>query len=77
MYKNKEIERNPIKNFSDVCDWFVDNKLSIHFGEGKTNCILFGTKYRLYNVSSLDIRYGEILIKQYYTVTDIYILLTH
>ena len=23
--------------FSDICDWFVDNKLSIHFGEDKTN----------------------------------------
>ena len=31
----KEIERNLNKNFSNVCDWFVDNKLSIHFGEDK------------------------------------------
>ena len=63
----KEIERN--LNFSDVCDWFVDNKLSIHFGEDKTKCILFGTKHRLNEVSSLDIKYGEIHIKQYHTVT--------
>ena len=28
----KEIWRNLNKNFSNVCDWFVDNKLSIHFG---------------------------------------------
>ena len=67
----KEIERNLNKNFSDVCDWFVDNKLSIHLGEDKTKCILFGTKYRLVKnkVSSLDIKYGEIHIKQYHTVT--------
>ena len=65
----KEIERNLNKNFSDVCDRFVDNKLSIHFGEDKTKCILFGTKYRLNKVSSLDIEYGEIQIKQYQTVT--------
>ena len=26
-------ERNLNKNFSDVCNCFVDNKLSIHFGE--------------------------------------------
>ena len=43
----KEIERNLNKNFSNVCDWFVDNKLSINFGEEKTKCILFGTKHRL------------------------------
>ena len=65
----KEIERNLNKNFSNVCDWFVDNKLSIHFGEDKTKCILFGTKHRLYKVSSLEIKYGEIHIKQYHTVT--------
>ena len=47
----KEIERNLNKNFSDVCDWFVDNKLSIHLGEDKTKCILFGTKHRLNKVS--------------------------
>ena len=65
----KEIERNLNKNFSGVCDWFVHNKLSIHLGEGKTKYILFGTKCRLNKVSSLDIKYGEIHIKQYHTVT--------
>ena len=65
----KEIERNLNKNFADVCDWFVDNKLNIHLGEDKTKCILFGTKHILNKVSSLDIEYGEIHIKQYHTVT--------
>ena len=65
----KEIGRNLNKNFADVCDWFVDNKLRIHLGEGKTKCILFGTKYRINKVSSLDIKYGEVHIKQYHTVT--------
>ena len=47
-HKNvKEIERNLNKNFLDVRDWSVDNKLSIHSGEEKTKCILFGTKHRL------------------------------
>ena len=27
------------KKFANVWDWFVDNKLSIHFGEDKTECI--------------------------------------
>ena len=54
----KEIEKNLNKNLSDVCDSFVDNKLSIHLGEDKTKCILFGTKYRLNKVSSPDIKYG-------------------
>ena len=71
----KEIKRNLNKNFSDDCDWFVDNKLSIHFEGDKTKCILFGTKYRLKSVvlilkvSSLNIKFSEIHIKQYHTVT--------
>ena len=65
----KEIERNLNKKFSDVCDWFVDNRLSIHFGEDKIKRILFPTNYRLNKVSRLDIKYGAIHIKQYLTVT--------
>ena len=49
----KEIERNVNKNFSDVFDWFLDNKLSIYFGEDKTKYILFGPKHRLNKVSSV------------------------
>ena len=29
------------RDFNELCDWFVDNKLSIHFGEDKTKSILF------------------------------------
>ena len=29
------------KEFANVCDWFVDNKLLSHFGADKTKCILF------------------------------------
>ena len=65
----KEIERNLKNDFSEVCDWFVGNKLSIHLRENNTKCILFGTKHRLNKVSSFDIKYGEIHIKQYHTVT--------
>ena len=65
----KAIDTKLNKNFSSVCDWFVDNKLSIHFGEDKTKCILFGTKKRLKQDDNLDISYGTVHIKQYHTVT--------
>ena len=39
----KAIDTKLNKIFSSACDWFVDNKLSIHFGEDKTKCILFRT----------------------------------
>ena len=32
---NKELTKN--KNFCNICDWFLDNKLSIHFEWMKLN----------------------------------------
>ena len=32
--------------FNKLCNWFVDNKLSIHFGDDKTKSILFSGKNR-------------------------------
>ena len=51
----KEIERNLNKNLSNICGWFADNKLSVHSGDNKTKCILFGTKHRLNKVGTIDI----------------------
>ena len=44
-----EIETRLNSNFNSLYDWFVDNKLSIHFGEDKTKSILFGRKNKLPN----------------------------
>ena len=73
VYQHKDvskIEQNPNKNFSNICDWFVDNKLSIHFGEDKTKCILPGTKQKLNKTSNLDIKHGTIIIKQYHILSE-------
>ena len=37
----KKIENVLNKEFSSLCQWLIDNKLSIHFGEDKTKSILF------------------------------------
>ena len=62
---NKELT----KNFYNTCDWFVDNKLSIHFGEDKTKSILFSTKNKKKKIGTLEIKYGNNNIKQYSKVT--------
>ena len=72
VYQHKEvevIERQLNENFSNICEWFLDNKLSIHFGEDKTKSILFATKHRLKQVSPLHIKYHDINIKQHSKVT--------
>ena len=61
----KEIEDQLNLNFSRLCDWFIDNKLSIHLGEDKTKSILFGTKLNIKRAEPLNIVYGNIKIKQY------------
>ena len=40
-----EIEIQLNKNFSLICDWFVDNKLSIHFGDDKTKSFFLAAKW--------------------------------
>ena len=37
----KKIENVLNKEFSSLCQWFIVNKLSIHFGEGTTKSVLF------------------------------------
>ena len=68
IYQHKdinEIEKVLNENFSDLCDWFLDNKLSIHFGDDKTKCILFASKNKVKKVNPLSIKYKDIIIKQH------------
>ena len=56
-------------DFSNVCEWSLDNKFGIHFGEDKTKTILLGTKRKLRKVGKLHITYQGIDIKQNFQVT--------
>ena len=72
IFQHKEvkvIENQLSIAFSNICDWFVDNKLSIHFGEDKTKSILFCPKRKLSKVEKLHIHYGNVTIKQHSSVT--------
>ena len=68
MYQHREadeIEKQLNKDFENICDWFVNSKLSMHFGEDKTKSILFASKRRSKNVHQLNIRYKHINTKQH------------
>ena len=58
-----------------ICDWFVDTKSSIHFGDDKTKSIPFASKQRAKNIRKLNIRYKEVNIKQQAQVTYLECLL--
>ena len=64
-----EIESALNKNFSMLCDWFIDNKLSIHFGEDTRKSILFSSKHKIKKSKPLNIQYNDIKITQYSKVT--------
>ena len=71
MYQHKDlkvINEKLCDDFSKLCDWFVDNKLSIHFGEDKTKCILFASKNKVKKVGKLN-SYKDTIIKQFSNIT--------
>ena len=65
----KTIEEHLNRDFSTLVDWFVDNRLSVHFGEDKTKSILFSPKHRSKSIGQIDIPYKDAKIKQYSKVT--------
>ena len=64
-----QIEKQLNEDFENLCDWFVDNKLSIHFGEAKAKSIIFASKRRTKNIRQLNIKNKDINIKQHSEVT--------
>ena len=60
-----EIEKQLNKDFESIYDWFADNKLSIHFGDGKTKSVLFAAKFKVKKVRKLNVKSGNIQIKQH------------
>ena len=60
------MEINLNYDFNNLCGWFIDNKLSIHFREDKTKSILSkrGNKSNL----SLNITRNKSVIKQHSVV---------
>ena len=72
MYQHRdvnEIEKQLNNDFENVCDWFVDNKLSIHFGEDKSKPFLFARKGKIKIARKLNVKYRNIKIKQHSQVT--------
>ena len=64
-----EIEKQFNGDFTNIYEWFVDNRLITHFFEDKTKPILFASKRKMKKVPKLKINYKNIQIKQYSKVT--------
>ena len=60
IFQHKDInivEHQLIRNFSNIYDWFVNNKLSIHFGEDIAKSILFAPLNKCKKLHKLNISY--------------------
>ena len=55
-----EIKKQLNEDFTKICEWFVDNRLSIHFVEDKTKSILVASKRKIKRVPKLKIKYKNI-----------------
>ena len=56
QHKNvTEIEKQLLRDFSSLCDSFVDNKLSAQFGQEKTKSSLLRTIHKIWNAKALNI----------------------
>ena len=59
MYRHRDvnqIEKQLNNDFENVCNWFLDNKLSIHFGEDKIKSILFASKRKIKSARTLNVK---------------------
>ena len=50
-----EIEKQLKGDFANICKWFADNTLSIHFDENKIKSILFASKPKVKKIPKLNI----------------------
>ena len=63
------IENQLNKDFDNLCEFFVDNKLGIRLDEVNIKCMFFDMKYKLKNTGKLNIMHNGMEIKQYSKVT--------
>ena len=69
QHKDINIIEKQLNRNSNICDWFVENKLSIHFGEDKAKSFLFTPLNKFKKLRKLSISYGSLNIKQHSEVT--------
>ena len=63
IFQHKDVEeiKKVLDNeFENISNWFVDNKLSIHFGEDKTKSILFANQSKIKNIKKKQYKASEL-----------------
>ena len=64
----KKIDKLLSKDLENICNWSVENELSIYFGEDKIKLILAASQFKI-SIQKLYIKYQNVKIKQYSQVS--------
>ena len=64
----KKIDKLLSKDLENICNWSVENELSIYFGEDKIKLILAASQCKI-SIRKLYIKYQNVKIKQYSQVS--------
>ena len=65
----KKLKKKINGDLTNTCEWFVDNKLSIHFGKDTTKFTLFTSTRKIKKAPKLNITDRNIHIKQHSNAT--------
>ena len=72
VFQGKEVIKieKQSNNFTKICEWFADNRLSFHFDEDKTKSILFVSERKIKKVQKTSIKkmYKSNNIQRFYTL---------
>ena len=61
-HKDPEVISQKLSEVMESCsNWLVDNKLSLHLG--KTECVRFGPRRKLKNITNFNVKCKEQVIK--------------
>ena len=59
-HKNTSIINDKLNSdFNSLCEWLVDNKLSIHLGGDKTKSIMFTSRNKIIKIGTLAIHHED------------------
>lgn len=57
LWEKIKIEKKSLKDFENLCDWFDDNKLGIHFGDDKAKSFPFASKQNKLETTTEETNY--------------------
>ena len=69
--KRCQKNKKQLKNFENIYDWFVSNKVSTQTGGDKIKSILFASMRKIKSIRKLNVNFKNIKTKQHLEITHL------